>query len=181
MINRKCSRPLTSQYHEGNQMKKSAACLKTVQESTTNMVQMVLPNDTNPLGDLLGGQVMHWIDIAGAIAAFRHCRCAVVTVSMDSLQFLQPIKMGEMAMIEAWVNRAFNTSLEVEVHVSSENLHNGEQKKTSTAYLTFVALDESGRPRPIPKIKAITVLEKRRYREALHRRKARLAARKAQS
>jgi acyl-CoA hydrolase len=162
-------------------MKKTEIRAKTVRESETKMVQIVLPNDTNPLGDLLGGQVMHWIDIAGAIAAFRHCRSAVVTVSMDSLQFLQPIKMGEMAYIEAWVNRAFTTSLEVEVHVSSENLHTGKQKKTSTAYLTFVALDESGKPRPIPPLKPITTQEKRRFRYALQRRKARLAARAAQS
>ena len=162
-------------------MKRAAVPSKTVQESTTKMVQIVLPNDTNPLGDLLGGQVMHWIDIAGAITAFRHCRSAVVTASMDSLQFLQPIKMGEMAVLEAWVNRAFTTSLEVEVHVSSENLHTGKQKKTSAAYLTFVALDESGRPHQIPKLKPATALEKRRYREALQRRKARLAARHAQS
>jgi len=160
-------------------MKRAAVPSKTVQESTTKMVQIVLPNDTNPLGDLLGGQVMHWIDIAGAITAFRHCRSAVVTASMDSLQFLQPIKMGEMAVLEAWVNRAFTTSLEVDV--SSENLHTGKQKKTSAAYLTFVALDESGRPHQIPKLKPATALEKRRYREALQRRKARLAARHAQS
>jgi acyl-CoA hydrolase len=158
-------------------MKKPKIASKTVSESATSMVQMVLPNDTNPLGNLLGGQVMHWIDIAGAIAAFRHCRSAVVTASMDSLQFLQPIKMGEMAVIEAWVNRAFTTSLEVEVHVSSENLQTGEQKKTSTAYLTFVALDESGKPHRILPLKPCTTLERRRYREALQRRKARLAAR----
>lgn len=158
-------------------MKKPAIASKTVSESATSMVQIVLPNDTNPLGNLLGGQVMHWIDIAGAIAAFRHCRSAVVTASMDSLQFMQPIKMGEMAVIEAWVNRAFTTSLEVEVHVSSENLLTGEQKKTSTAYLTFVALDESGKPHEIHPLKPATALEKRRYREAHQRRKARLAAR----
>ena len=145
------------------------------------MVQMVLPNDTNPLGDLLGGQVMHWMDIAGAIAAFRHCRSAVVTASMDSLQFLQPIKMGEMAVIEAWVNRAFSTSLEVEVHVSSENLQTGTKKKTSTAYLTFVALDDSGKPHPVPPLKPVTAMEKRRYEQALQRREARLAARRAQT
>jgi acyl-CoA hydrolase len=162
-------------------MKKPTLKPKTVRASKTHMVQMVLPNDTNPLGDLLGGQVMHWMDIAGAIASFRHCRSAVVTASMDSLQFLQPIKMGEMAVLEAWVNRAFTTSLEVEVHVSSENLQNGLKKKTSSAYLTFVALDDSGKPRPIPPLKPVTAAEKRRYKEALHRRQARLAARQAQS
>jgi acyl-CoA hydrolase len=162
-------------------MKKPEIRAKTVHESETKMVQIVLPNDTNPLGDLLGGQVMHWIDIAGAIAAFRHCRSAVVTASMDSLQFLHPIKMGEMAVIEAWVNRAFTTSLEVEVHVSSENLQTGKQRKTSTAYLTFVALDKSGKPHPIPPLKPVTAREKRRFRDALQRRKARLAARKAQA
>ena len=128
---------------------------KTVRESRTQTVEVVLPNDTNPFGNLLGGKVMHWIDLTGAIAAHRHCRSVVVTASMDSLQFLHPVKVGELLLIEAWVNCAFHTSVEVEVHVSSENTLTGERKKTSTAYVTFVTRSRDD-PGPTPETAGTT-------------------------
>lgn len=162
-------------------MKEPNLAPKTVRHSRIQVAEVVLPNDTNPLGNLLGGKVMHWIDMTGAIAAHRHCRSVVVTASMDSLQFLHPIKMGELALIEAWVNCAFRTSVEVEVHVSSENILSGERKKTSTAFLTYVSLDEKGRPKPVPPLKPVTAAEKRRYREAQLRRQTRLQLREARN
>lgn len=150
---------------------------RTVRQSRTQRVEVVLPNDTNPLGDLLGGKVMHWIDITAAIAAHRHSRSVVVTASMDSLQFLHPIKMGDLVLMDAWVNCAFRTSMEVEVQVSSENILTGKRKKTSTAFLTFVALDQNGQPTEIPPLKPVTAAEKRRYREAQQRRRERLRSR----
>ena len=160
-------------------MKRSKMPSKKVRQSRINMVQMVLPNDTNPLGNVLGGRVMHWIDIAAAIVAHRHCRSVVVTASMDSLQFLHPVKMGELVLIEAWLNCTFHTSLEIEVHVSSENNLTGERKKTATAFLSFVALDEQGQPREIPPLKAVSKIEERRCREAKQRRRKRLQDRLA--
>lgn len=149
---------------------------KTVGESHTMMVEVVLPNDANTRGDILGGKVMHLIDMAGAIAAFRHCRAQVATASVDSLHFHHPIRVGQLVVLEASVTRAFTTSMEVEVQVFSEDPLTGERMRTSTAFLTFVALGEDGRPTPVPAVVAQTREEKRRYREALRRRKRRLQA-----
>ncbi len=147
---------------------------KPVRDSNVEMVQIVLPNDANVLGNVLGGTVMHWIDIACAIAASRHCRRPVVTVAMDHLEFKHPIQVGELAIIRASVNRAFRTSMEVGAKVIAENLRTGEQRHTSSAYLTFVALGDDGCPAPVPQAIAETEEEKRRWREAAERREIRL-------
>jgi acyl-CoA hydrolase len=150
---------------------------RPVSASRTEMMELVLPQDANLLGNILGGRVMHLIDIAGAIAAGRHCHRQVVTASVDHLDFHNPIRLGELIVLEAQVNRAFHTSLEVGVEVFSENYSKGERKHTTTAFLTFVALDESGNPSPVPAVIVKTQVERRRYREAGERRKARLAIR----
>ena len=147
---------------------------KSPSESRTSMTEMVLPNDANTHGNILGGRVMHLIDIAGAMAANRHCRQPVVTVSVDSLVFHHPIRVGALILLEAWVNRTFHTSMEVEVHVCSEELRTGKRQRTSTAFLTFVALGPDNRPAPIPPLVAETDIEKLRYEAALRRRHRRL-------
>lgn len=138
------------------------------------MVEVVLPNDANTLGNILGGRVMHLVDIAGAIAAFRHCRSQVVTVSVDSLRFLCPIRVGQLVVLEASVTRAFETSMEVEVEVFSEEPLTGKRKKTSRAFLTFVAVNGAGKPIKVPPLLPQTEQEKRSYEEALRRRQRRL-------
>ena len=117
---------------------------------------------------------MHLIDVAGAIVASRHCRAQVVTVSVDSLRFLHPVRVGKLVVLDAFVTRAFHTSVEVEVEVFSEDPLTGERTKTSTAFLTFVAVDASGKPIRVPPVLAETEKEKGRYKDALRRRKRRL-------
>jgi len=148
---------------------------RLVDDSRTEMTELVLPQDANLLGNILGGRVMHLIDIAGAIAAHRHCHRQVVTASVDHLDFLNPIHLGELIVLEAQVNRAFHTSLEVGVEVYSEDSTVGARKHTTKAFLTFVALDESGKPAPVPPLIQRTSEERRRYREAGERRKARIS------
>jgi acyl-CoA hydrolase len=148
---------------------------KTVAESATEMVEVVLPNDANPLGNILGGTVMHLIDIAGAIAAHRHCRSIVVTVSVDDLDFLHPIRVGQLIVLRAHVTRAFRTSLEVEVRVFLEDYLTGERRQTSSAFVTYVALDEEGHPKSVPPVIPRTAEERLLYREALERRRRRLS------
>ena len=148
---------------------------KIVDESAAELVEVVLPNDTNPLGNLLGGRVMHLIDIAGAIAAQRHSRSQVVTVAVDNLDFLYPIRVGEHVVLRAHITRAFRTSMEVEVRVYREDYLTGERRQTSSAFVTYVALDPSGKPQEIPALIPRTKEEKRRFREALARRRQRLA------
>ncbi|MCX7983542.1 MAG: acyl-CoA thioesterase [Bacteroidetes bacterium] len=150
---------------------------KTPRDSAVEMTELVLPNDTNGFGALLGGRLMHWIDIVGVIAAMRHARALCVTASVDELQFHHPIHLGEVVILRATVNRAFRTSMEVGVQVEKENLLTGERTHTNTAYLTFVALGEDGTPTPVPRLKPVTKEEKKRYREAAHRRKKRLLQR----
>lgn len=144
--------------------------------SATEMVQVVLPNDANPLGFILGGTVMHLIDIAGAIACFRHTRQRVVTAAVDGLQFLHSIKVGDLIILSAQVTATFRTSLEVEVRVMSEETLTGQRKLTSHAYLTFVAIDADGRRVAVPDLVLETDEERRRSAEAQVRRDARLAA-----
>lgn len=150
---------------------------RRVSESRTEMVEVVLPQDANVLGNILGGRVMHLVDIAGAIAAHRHCRSHVVTASVDHLDFRNPILIGELIVLKASVNRAFHTSLEVGVKVFSENVLSGERKHTTSAYLTYVAVDAEGRPIPVPPLVCETAEDRRRFRDALARRKTRLAHR----
>ena len=151
---------------------------RTVKESQVQMVQMVLPTDTNRLGNLLGGQLMHWIDIAAAISAARHANRVCVTASVDELNFHHPILQGDVVTLEASVNRVFHTSLEIGVRVTTENLITGEKVFTNTAYLTFVAIDEAGKPTPVSPVKPVTKDEKRRYADAARRRELRLHHRK---
>lgn len=143
------------------------------------MVQVVLPNDANPLGFILGGTVMHLIDIAAAIASHRHARSLVVTAAVDGLQFLHSIKVGDLIILNARVTAAFKTSLEVEVEVHSEESLTGIRRKTSHAYLTFVAIDRDHNRVPVPPLLLETDHDRRRAAEAEVRRQARLAARHA--
>ena len=142
------------------------------------MVQVVLPNDANPLGFILGGTVMHLIDITGAIACHRHTRSLLVTAAVDGLQFLHPIKVGDMIILQARVTAVFHTSLEVEVDVFSEETLTGTRQLTSHAYLTFVAIDERGTRVTIPPLLCETDEERRKAHDAEGRRAARLAAKK---
>ena len=150
---------------------------KTVSASRSEMVEYVLPNDANILGNMLGGRVMHLIDIAGALAAARHSNSHIVTASVDYLDFRFPIRIGEFIVLKSNVNRVFNTSMEVGVKVFAENVLTGERKHTSTAYVTYVALDLNRKPHPIVPLILETEQDKRRYREAGERRRLRLATR----
>jgi acyl-CoA hydrolase len=151
---------------------------KSPSDSFTEMVQVVLPNDANPLGFILGGTVMHLIDIAGAIACHRHTRSLLVTAAVDGLQFLHPIKVGDLIILRAWVTAAFTTSLEVEVEVFSEEILTGDRKLTSRAYLTFVAIDREGVRVPVPPLRLDTEEERARARDAAVRRTERLEAKR---
>jgi acyl-CoA hydrolase len=153
---------------------------KAVRESVSEYSELALPNDANGLGNVLGGKVMHLVDLAGAMAAIRHARRPVVTLSVDRLQFLQPVHIGELIVLRSSVNRVFHTSMEVGVKVTTENLLTGERRHTCSAYLTFVALDEKRKPTPIAAVVPETADEKRRYQEAGERREYRLGTRKAQ-
>ena len=153
---------------------------KRAADSATEMVQVVLPNDANPLGFILGGTVMHLIDIAGAIACHRHTRSLLVTAAVDDLQFLNPIKVGDLIILKARVTCAFTTSLEVHVDVYSEETLTGNRCLTSSAFLTFVAIDRSGAKVRVPPLIADTD-EERRVCEAAHARRAARLKRKAET
>ncbi|MGH9445524.1 MAG: acyl-CoA thioesterase [Terriglobia bacterium] len=148
---------------------------RTVDESNVEMVEVMLPNDANPLGNILGGKVMHLMDMAGAIAAHRHARSHVVTASVDTLDFLLPVRVGQIIVLRALVTRAFRTSMEVEVNVYVEDYIQGDRRQTSSAFFTYVAVDPSGRPIEVPPLLPRTAQERQRYREALERRRRRLA------
>jgi acyl-CoA hydrolase len=150
---------------------------KPVHESISEYSELALPTDVNPLGNVLGGKVMHLVDLAAALAATRHTRLPVVTVSVDSLQFLEPVHVGELIVLRSSVNRVFRTSMEVGVKVMTENLLTGHRVHTCSAYLTFVALDESGKPTVAPQAIPESEEENRRYREAGQRREYRLVQR----
>jgi acyl-CoA hydrolase len=143
------------------------------------MVQVVLPNDANPLGFILGGTVMHLIDIAGAIACHRHTRSLLVTAAVDGLQFLHPIKVGDLIILRARVTAAWTTSLEVEVEVFSEEILTGVRRMTSRAYLTFVAIDREGHRLPVPSLILESDADRRKAAEAEVRRAERLKARQS--
>ncbi|MGA2002537.1 MAG: acyl-CoA thioesterase [Terriglobales bacterium] len=137
------------------------------------MAEIVLPNDANPLNALLGGRLMHWIDLAGAMAAHRHSRQWVVTASIDHLDFLVPVRVGDLIILRSSVNRAFRTSMEVGVKVWVENYRSDERRHVSSAYLTFVAIDAAGNRMPVPPVVPETQDEKRRYEGAARRRETR--------
>ncbi len=150
-----------------------------VRESISEYSELALPNDANALGTLLGGKVMHLVDLAAAMAAMRHARRPVVTASIDSMTFLHPVHIGQLVILRSSVNRVFRTSMEVGVKVFVEDLLTGERRHTSSAYLTFVALDEKGKPTPVPPVIPETEDERRRYEEAGRRREYRLQRRTA--
>ncbi|MEW6509150.1 MAG: acyl-CoA thioesterase [Bacteroidota bacterium] len=147
---------------------------KFVSESVVTMTELVLPNHTNQLGNLLGGQLMHWIDICAALASSKHSQKVCVTASVDRIDFHHPIKLGNVVALVASVNRAFKTSMEVGVKVYTESHIEGTRIHSNTAYLTFVSVDENGKPVETFEIIPETEDEKRRFDEALKRRKARL-------
>jgi acyl-CoA hydrolase len=151
---------------------------KSVQESMIEMCQLVLPNDTNIIGNLLGGRLMHWIDIAGALAASRHSNCVVATAALDSLDFRHPVRVGEMVRLKPRITWVGNTSMEVRVDVYCENMKTGAVIKTNKAYITFVALDDKGQPTQVPSLIINTDEEKLEYEKAIQRRKIRLENRK---
>jgi acyl-CoA hydrolase len=148
-----------------------------VRESASEYVELALPNDANVLGNVQGGKVMHLVDLAAALAAIRHARCPVVTASVDHMNFLHPIHIGQAIILRSSVNRVFQTSMEVGVKVVVEDLLSGELKHTCSAYLTFVAIDEKGNRVAIPPVIPETHEETRRYEEAGKRREHRLAER----
>ena len=142
------------------------------------MAEIVLPNDANPLNALLGGRLMHWIDLAGALAAHRHSRNYVVTASIDHLDFVVPVRVGDLVILRSSVNRAFHTSMEVGVKVWVENYISGNRQHVSSAYLTYVAVDAHGRHLPVSQVIPETADEKRRFEDAGRRRQAREVERK---
>ncbi len=150
---------------------------KKASESRSEMVEVVLPNDANPLGAMLGGKVMHLMDIAGALAAHRHSNSYVVTAAVDYVDFRSPVQIGDLIVLKSSVNRVFNTSMEVGVKVFVENYLNEARRHTSSAYLTFVAVDEHKRPIQVRPVIPETAEDRRRFREAAIRRKLRLAQR----
>jgi len=150
---------------------------RCVKDSCVVMTELVLPNDTNPLGNCMGGRVMHLIDICAAIAARRHARTICVTAAIDEIVFHQPVPMGSVLVLMASVNLAHRTSMEVGVRVEMESLKAGLRRHCASAYLTFVALDETGRPTPVPALAAESKDEKRRLRAAERRRALRLERR----
>ncbi|WP_140937490.1 acyl-CoA thioesterase [Sphingobacterium lumbrici] len=147
---------------------------KFAKGSYTEMNELVLPNDTNTFGNLMGGRLLYWMDICSAMAAQKHCNNVVVTASVDNVSFKRPVKLGDVVTIKAQVTRAFNTSLEVRLEVFAQNLPKGTNEKSNEAYYTFVALDEQGKPKAIPLLKPETENELKLYNEALQRRELRL-------
>ena len=147
---------------------------KTPRASRCVMSEIVLPNDTNAYGTMFGGRLLSLMDKCAAICAMRHAGLVCVTMAIDSVEFRSPLLLGEVVIVEAWVNRAFGTSLEVELSVESENLDRKDRRKCNHAYFTFVALDDEGRPTAVPPIHPETELEKERYEKAAMRRELRL-------
>jgi acyl-CoA hydrolase len=150
---------------------------KTIRETRAEFSELCLPNHTNTLGNMLGGHVMHLVDLCGAIAAMRHARGPVVTASVDQMTFLHPVPLGSLVRLKSQVNRVFRTSMEVGVKVWVENLHTGDVRHTSSAYLTFVALDRAGQRVVLEPVVPDTEEDRRRYERAAERRAYRLASR----
>jgi len=146
---------------------------RAVRESQSQMAEEVLPNDANPLGTLLGGKLMHMMDIAAAMAAHRHSRSHVVTASMDHIDFREPVHIGDLLILKSSVNRAFNTSMEIGVKCWVENYISGQTRHVASAYLTFVAVDSHGKHKAVPPVVPETDEENRRYEDAGRRRELR--------
>jgi acyl-CoA hydrolase len=147
---------------------------KTTSESYVTMTELVLPNDTNTLNNLMGGKLMHWMDIVSAISAQKHSNRIVVTASVDNVSFEKPILLGNVVTLKAKVTRAFNSSMEVRIEVEGEDIPNGRKFASNTAYFTFVAVDQSGRPIDVPEAIPETAEEKEFFAGALRRRQLRL-------
>jgi acyl-CoA hydrolase len=147
---------------------------KSPKESFTIMNELVLPNDTNPLNNLMGGRLLHWMDIAAAISAQKHCNNIVVTASVDNVSFRHAIKLGDVITIEAKVTRAFSTSMEVRLDVWAENIPSGTRVRSNDAFYTFVALNKEGKPIAVPEIEPETEMDKKLFEGALRRRQLRL-------
>ncbi|HVY75266.1 MAG TPA: acyl-CoA thioesterase [Puia sp.] len=147
---------------------------RSPKDSQIIMTELVLPNDTNVFGNLMGGRLMYWMDIAAALCATKHCNAAVVTASVDNISFENPIQLGNAVHIEAKLSRAFNTSMEVHMHVWGESFLTRQRYKSNEAYYTFVALDSNRRPMPVPQITPETEEEKTLFDGALRRRQLRL-------
>ncbi|HVB02830.1 MAG TPA: acyl-CoA thioesterase [Chitinophagaceae bacterium] len=151
-----------------------ALLVKHTGESLVVMTELVLPNDTNVFGNLMGGRLMYWMDIAGALSSMKHCGNPVVTASVDNISFENPIKLSNVVHIEARVSRAFTTSMEVYVKVWGEDPVKQYKYPSNEAYLTFVALDQQGKPTQVPAVQVVTPEEMERYAGALRRRQVRL-------
>ncbi|HTB96410.1 MAG TPA: acyl-CoA thioesterase [Terracidiphilus sp.] len=149
--------------------------VRTVASTQSEMTEIILPNDANTLGNLLGGRLMHFIDLTGAMAAYRHSRSHVVTAAMDHIDFIQPVHVGDLLILKSSVNRAFNSSVEVGVKVWVEHPQNGTLLHVASAYLVFVAIDREGRRQQVPQLQPETPNEIRRYNDALLRREHREA------
>jgi len=158
-------------------MNNSALEGRPVRESRSEYTQVALPNDANILGSVLGGHIMQLIDLCGGLAAWRHARKPVVTASVDNISFLHPVRVGHVIILKSSVNRVFNSSMEVGVKVWVEDRNTGEVHHTSSAYLTFVALDESGRPVSVAPVLPETEDERRRFEQAGRHRDGRLLTR----
>jgi acyl-CoA hydrolase len=148
---------------------------RTVASTQSEMTEIILPNDTNTLGNLLGGRLMHFIDLTGAMAAYRHSRTYIVTAAMDHIDFIRPVRLGDLLTLKSSVNRAFTTSMEVGVKVWSENTQTGKLLHVASAYLVFVAIDKEGRRQKVPQLIPETPNEIRRHADALLRREHREA------
>ncbi len=147
----------------------------SVRASQVEMTELVLPNDTNLLGNLLGGRLMHWMDIAMGIAASRHSGLVCVTASVDRIDFHNPITLGQIVVLRSSVNRVFRTSMEVGVKVYAEDILSGTRLHTNSAYMTFVGLNEEGKPTPSPQVITETEIQVRRFEQALQRRDKRMS------
>jgi len=147
---------------------------KAPKESFVSMTELVLPNDTNTLNNLMGGRLMHWMDVVSAIAGQKHCNSIVVTASVDNISFRTPIQLGNVVTLRAKVTRAFNTSIEVRIDVEAENIPEGKKVSSNSAYFTFVAVDKNGNPVDVPEVEPETDDEKAMYEGALRRRQVRL-------
>lgn len=156
-------------------MPEASETTRFARHSQSEMTELILPNDTNTLGNLLGGRLMHFIDLVAAMAAYRHARAHVVTASMDHIDFIAPVHVGDLLILKSTVNRGYRTSMEVGVKVWAENAIEGTHRHVASAYLTFVAVDVLGKPVPIPQLIADDAAGERRFEDAGRRREHRQA------